>query len=244
VVGPGVKSFVPDLVGRTLQANNEDAAGCSLQPSRAAQAAMGARGLRPARAAGGPDAFDARSGTRSGSGRRRSAGAGAHQLAGERLRREGRRREAVQLRAAYEAFSAVGAAPWQARAAVELRATGEQIADEVKPLPDLTPQELHIAQLVAEGKTNKEIAASMFLSPKTVEYHLANTFRKLDSTPRRARAHRRAGRIGRVGPLAAPSGVPCRGADHRRQSEGHRIAAPPGTTRARRATAYARPRTT
>ena len=45
---------------------------------------------------------------------------------------------------------------------------------------DLTPQELHIASLVAEGKTNKEIAASMYLSPKTVGYHLANAYRKLD----------------------------------------------------------------
>ncbi len=100
---------------------------------------------------------------------------------GERLRRQARRREArTQLRAAHEAFAAVGAAPWQARAAAELRATGEQVAREAHPLPVLTPQELHIAALVAEGKTNKEIAAAIFLSPKTIEYHLANTFRKLD----------------------------------------------------------------
>ena len=100
---------------------------------------------------------------------------------GERLRRQGRRRDArAQLRAAHLAFAAEGAAPWQARAAGELRATGEQVADEARPLPDLTPQELHIARLVAEGKTNKEIAAAIFLSPKTIEYHLANTFRKLD----------------------------------------------------------------
>ncbi len=100
---------------------------------------------------------------------------------GERLRRQGRRREArIQLRAAYEAFTAVGAEPWHERAAAELRATGEQVAAEGRPLPALTPQKLHIGALVADGKTNKEIAASLFLSPKTVEYHLANTFRKLD----------------------------------------------------------------
>jgi DNA-binding CsgD family transcriptional regulator len=101
---------------------------------------------------------------------------------GERLRRDGRRRDArVQLRAAHEAFAAVAASPWESRAAGELRATGERVADDESPsLPDLTPQELHIGLLVTQGMTNKEIAVSMFLSPKTVEYHLANTFRKLD----------------------------------------------------------------
>jgi DNA-binding CsgD family transcriptional regulator len=57
---------------------------------------------------------------------------------------------------------------------------GQCRADAARPLPDLTPQELHIANLVAEGKTNKEIAVMLFLSPKTIQYHLANTFRKLD----------------------------------------------------------------
>jgi len=100
---------------------------------------------------------------------------------GERLRRAGRRREARPLlRAAYEAFGAVAAAPWQSRAAAELHATGEHVASAPTPRPDLTPQELHIAGLVAQGKSNKEIAAAIYLSPKTVEYHLANTFRKLD----------------------------------------------------------------
>jgi DNA-binding NarL/FixJ family response regulator len=49
-----------------------------------------------------------------------------------------------------------------------------------RPRPELTPQELHIATLVAQGKTNKEIAAAMYLSPKTIEYHLSNAYRKLD----------------------------------------------------------------
>ena len=100
---------------------------------------------------------------------------------GERLRRQGRRRDArIQLRAAHDLLALSGATPWVERAAAELRATGEQVADTGPRLPDLTPQELHIALLVAEGKTNKEIAAALFLSAKTIEYHLANTYRKLD----------------------------------------------------------------
>ena len=69
---------------------------------------------------------------------------------------------------------------WRERAAAELRATGERVADAAPPPVDLTPQELNIALLVADGKTNKEIAAALYLSPKTIEYHLANTYRKLD----------------------------------------------------------------
>ena len=86
----------------------------------------------------------------------------------------------MHLRAAYDTFAFAGAAAWLERATAELRATGVQVADAAPRLPDLTPQELHIALLVADGKTNKEIAAALFLSPKTIEYHLANTFRKLD----------------------------------------------------------------
>ena len=57
---------------------------------------------------------------------------------------------------------------------------GGRSAAERTGLPELTPQELHIATLVGEGKTNKEIGAAIYLSPKTVQYHLANTYRKLD----------------------------------------------------------------
>jgi DNA-binding CsgD family transcriptional regulator len=96
------------------------------------------------------------------------------------LRRERRPRDArALLRAAHDAFVAVGAVPWQERAAAGLRATGERVAGGGEPAVDLTPQELHISLLVAEGKTNKEIAAALFLSPKTVDYHLGNVFRKL-----------------------------------------------------------------
>jgi len=100
---------------------------------------------------------------------------------GERLRRAGRRREArIHLRAAHEAFAAVDAVPWAERAGAELRATGETVGPRT---PDrrgeLTPQELQIAALVGEGRTNKEIAARLYLSPKTIEYHLGNAYRKL-----------------------------------------------------------------
>ena len=100
---------------------------------------------------------------------------------GERLRRAGRRRDArVQLRAALETFDELGAAPWLERASAELRASGETLRKR-KPheAEELTPQELQIALLVAEGKTNKEVGAALFLSHKTVEFHLGRIYRKL-----------------------------------------------------------------
>ncbi len=101
---------------------------------------------------------------------------------GERLRRAGRRREArIQLRAAHETFAVVGAVPWTNRAVAELAATGETLGTRtVERRSQLTSQELQIAHLVAEGRTNREIAVRLYLSPKTIEYHLANAYRKLD----------------------------------------------------------------
>jgi DNA-binding CsgD family transcriptional regulator len=108
---------------------------------------------------------------------------------GERLRRAGRRRDArLQLRAAYDAFAAADASLWVDRATAELRALGDAVQQREDDLPNLTPQERHIASLVAEGKTNKEIAAAMYVSPKTVNYHLTNTFRKLGIHSRAALA--------------------------------------------------------
>ncbi|HZQ82647.1 MAG TPA: AAA family ATPase [Gaiellaceae bacterium] len=100
---------------------------------------------------------------------------------GERLRRAGRRRDARRhLREAHAAFAAVDAEPWADRAAAELRATGEVVGPRT---PDrrsqLSPQELQIARLAGDGLTNKEIAAQLYLSPKTIEYHLANAYRKV-----------------------------------------------------------------
>jgi DNA-binding CsgD family transcriptional regulator len=100
---------------------------------------------------------------------------------GARLRRAGRRtRSRQELRAAIETFDTLGAWPWSDRARTELEATGETARRrDTSTLDQLSPQELQIARLLAEGRTTREAAASMFLSPKTIEYHLRNVYRKL-----------------------------------------------------------------
>jgi DNA-binding CsgD family transcriptional regulator len=100
---------------------------------------------------------------------------------GERLRRAGRRREArVQLRAALSTFDRIGAIPWAERARAELAATGETARRRHPAAAErLTPRELQVALAVGTGHTNREIAALLFLSPKTIEYHLASVYRKL-----------------------------------------------------------------
>jgi DNA-binding CsgD family transcriptional regulator len=101
---------------------------------------------------------------------------------GERLRRANRRREARgHLRAALDCFDDAGAGPWSERARAELRATGETVARRDASAPErLTAQELQIALLVADSKSNRDVAGAMFISRKTVEYHLAHIYRKLD----------------------------------------------------------------
>lgn len=113
-------------------------------------------------------------------------------LYGEFLRREKRRAEArVQLRAALSTFEEAGAAVWAERARTELRATGERARRrEPSTVDELTPQELNVARLVCEGLTNREVAARLFLSPKTIETHLVHVFRKLDVRTRTELAHR------------------------------------------------------
>jgi DNA-binding CsgD family transcriptional regulator len=106
-------------------------------------------------------------------------------LLGEHLRRQRRRAEArPYLREAAEAFRRIGAAPWEQRARAELRATGETVRREDAPLTQLTPQELQIASLVSEGATNKDVAAHLFLSRRTVDYHLRKVFIKLGVSSR------------------------------------------------------------
>jgi len=95
-------------------------------------------------------------------------------------RRLGRRVEArVQLRGAETGFSALGATPWLAKAQDELRASGATLRTRAEPADALTASETRVARAVAEGLSNKEIAAALFLSGKTVEFHLSRIYRKL-----------------------------------------------------------------
>jgi DNA-binding CsgD family transcriptional regulator len=101
---------------------------------------------------------------------------------GERLRRDGRRVDARRrLHDALDRFESLGAAPWAEKAARELRASGgrAQRGQQARSR-ELTAQEAQIAGMVAEGRTNKSIATSLFLSPKTIEFHLGHVYRKLD----------------------------------------------------------------
>lgn len=100
---------------------------------------------------------------------------------GERLRRSRRRRESrAQLDAAWATFSNLGARRWAAKAAAELSATGQHRPPErIHPTDVLTPQELQIALQVAAGATNRGAASALFLSQKTIEYHLSHTYLKL-----------------------------------------------------------------
>jgi DNA-binding CsgD family transcriptional regulator len=111
----------------------------------------------------------------------------AHLLYGEWLRRENRRVNARdQLRTAYDLFVAMGADAFAERARSELLATGEKVRKrEVDTRTDLTPQEEHIARLAREGRTNPEIGAQLFISARTVEWHMRKIFSKLGITSRK-----------------------------------------------------------
>jgi DNA-binding CsgD family transcriptional regulator len=107
-------------------------------------------------------------------------------LYGEALRRGRRRADARErLRAALTTFEQLGVTPWAERARTELRASGETARRrDPSTLDRLTPQELQIVRFVGEGGTNREVAAQLFLSPRTVDYHLRQIFAKLDISSR------------------------------------------------------------
>jgi ATP/maltotriose-dependent transcriptional regulator MalT len=110
----------------------------------------------------------------------------AHLLYGEWLRREHRQRDArVQLRIAHEMLDTMGIGAFAERARRELAATGETARKRtVETSNDLTAQEVQIARLARDGLSNPEIGTRLFISPRTVQYHLRNIFTKLDISSR------------------------------------------------------------
>jgi DNA-binding CsgD family transcriptional regulator len=112
------------------------------------------------------------------------------------LRRDRHRvRARPLLRAALSTFEGLGARPWADKAAAELEATGETVhRREAEAIDELTPQERQIAQLLAEGRTTRQAAAALFISPKTVEYHLRHVYLKLGIRSRSALAETFGGR--------------------------------------------------
>jgi len=107
-------------------------------------------------------------------------------LYGEWLRRERRPRDAREhLQAAYGIFREIGAEGFAERARLELAATGRTAGQPASSQGGLTPQEVQAATLAAAGFTNLEIASRLYISPKTVDYHLGKVFRKLGVSSRR-----------------------------------------------------------
>jgi DNA-binding CsgD family transcriptional regulator len=186
---PGVLQWQPDLIEAYIRCGRLEDAHTALAAFEGAAAATGRSSALAAAARcraelAGADSFEAAFGDA-------LASHGAHgspfdraraELSfGERLRRARRRADArTPLRNALLAFEQLGARPWADRARAELRATGEAVRSSDESRTDeLTPQELEIARLVAECATNREAAAALYLSPKTIEAHLSRIYRKL-----------------------------------------------------------------
>ena len=151
---------------------------------------------------------------------------------GERLRRARNRVLArEQLRAAVETFECLDAVPWADRARAELAATGETLRRrDPSTIDELTPQELQIALMLAAGKTTREAAAALFLSPKTVEYHLRHIYQKLDIHSRTELGQKFATQAAHSGPHTSTTplehGRPARAPDPGSNAAGQGLGAP------------------
>jgi DNA-binding CsgD family transcriptional regulator len=183
---PGVLQWAPDLIEAYVRVGRHDD-GCAALDGfeHHARRSGGAWGLATAaRCHGllaGDDGFETHFETALAHHDTPFEAARTHLCLGERLRRAGRRVESrARLRAALDVFERLGAQPWAERARAELRASGQRVQRRPPaPTVDLTPQELQVALAIARGATNREAAARLFLSPKTIEFHLRNIYRKL-----------------------------------------------------------------
>jgi DNA-binding CsgD family transcriptional regulator len=190
---PLMAAMIPDKIEAAVRAGRPDDARAAL-PEFEARVAYVVSGSAPARlaacrallSAGDEATAHYEEALRAGAAARPFDLARIHLLYGEHLRRERRRTDArVQLRAALEAFERFRAEPWAERARAELRASGETARKrDPSTVSQLTPQEVQVARFVADGLSNKEIAAQLFLSPRTIDSHVRNIFGKLGITSR------------------------------------------------------------
>jgi DNA-binding CsgD family transcriptional regulator len=186
---------LPELVEAAVRCGRrERAAAAAERLTRGAQAAgtdwalgLEARCLAQLSEDDGAEALHRHAVDRLGRTRMRMALARAQLVYGEWLRRAGRRIDARQeLRTAYETFAAIGADAFAERARRELLATGETARKRtVDTRDELTPQEAQIARLARDGRSNPQIGTELFISPRTVEYHLGKVFAKLGISSRK-----------------------------------------------------------
>jgi DNA-binding CsgD family transcriptional regulator len=200
-------SPAPELVDAYLRVGRSDDAAALVGPFAAAAEAKGqpwamARAARCLGLVGSDDEIDERFGEALALHERTPdvfETARTHLAYGTRLRRARKRTRArEELRTAIQLFDSLGPTPWADLAGVELAATGETARRrDPSTLDELTPQELQVALLLAEGRTTRQAAAALFLSPKTIEYHLRGVYRKLGISSREELAAAVSARSGR-----------------------------------------------
>ena len=198
---PGVVEWGSDLIEAQLLCGQVDAAQTSLrafeEQARATGNAWAAAAAARSRGMLVDDGFEREFATALQGHASRFERARTELRLGERLRRERRPSDArAPLRSAHAAFELLGARGWAEQAGAELAAAGGRAKRSVSPstpLQSLTEQELRIALLISEGVTNREAAAALFLSPKTIGYHLGKVYEKLGVRSRTELAHLLAG---------------------------------------------------